>query len=208
VPHRNRVDPFGNLVADPARGTLFGNRGVLHDRDGEVVRRQTSEERWIYCRLEFKGRRRQLLQPGRYTELFFLDEPTALAAGHRPCAECMRRRFNDFRAAWGVDTISAPELDAALHAERLTPGGEQARWRAQLGELADGVMVALGGSPYLVRGGALLPWSFAGYGEPARLARERAVEVLTPRSTAGAMGAGFTPFRNVGHLSDIPEVRV
>ena len=89
MPRRNRVDPFGNLVADPARGTLFGNRGVLHAPDGAIVRRQSAERRWIYCRLEFKGRRRELLQPGRYTELFFLDEATALAAGHRPCAECI-----------------------------------------------------------------------------------------------------------------------
>jgi len=196
VPRRNRVDPFGNLIADPARGTLFGNRGVLHADDGTIVRRHALQ-RWIYCRLEFKGRTRELLQPGRYTELFFLDEATALAAGHRPCAECMRERFNEFRTAWSAHQVSAPELDAALHAERLTATGEQATWRSPLGDLPNGAMFAIEGVPYLVLDGALQRWSFAGYGKPAGFDPGREAEVLTPRSTVGAMGAGFVPFRNV-----------
>jgi hypothetical protein len=197
VPHRNRVDPFGELIADPARGTLFGNRGVLHANDGTIVRRRTSEKRWIYCRLEFKGRRRTLLQPGRFTELFFLDEPTALAAGHRPCAECMRERFNQFRAAWSRDPVRAPEIDAALEAERLTPDGSQATWRSALGELPDGAMVAIAGTPHLLHDGALRPWSFGGYGPPAQLDPEREAEVLTPRATVRALGSGFVPVPNV-----------
>jgi hypothetical protein len=192
VPRQNRVDPFGNLIADPARGTLFGNRGVLHGDDGSIVRRHALR-RWIYCRLEFKGRRRELLQPGRYTELFFLDEATALAAGHRPCAECMRGRFNEFRAAWSADPAAATELDAALHAERLTPDGAQATWRSPLGDLPDGAMVALDRTPHLVRAGALRPWSFSGYGPPAPFDPALDAEVLTPRSTARAIAAGFRP---------------
>jgi len=153
MPRQNRVDPFGNLIADPARGTLFGNRGVLHAADGTIVRHHALR-RWIYCRLEFKGRKRQLLQPGRYTELFFLDEATALAAGHRPCAECMRGRFNEFRAAWSAGPVAATDLDAALHAERLTTDGKQATWRSPLGDLPDGAMVAIDGTPHLIRAGA------------------------------------------------------
>jgi hypothetical protein len=192
VPRQNRVDPFGNLIADPARGTLFGNRGVLHADDGSIVRRHALR-RWIYCRLEFKGRKRELLQPGRYTELFFLDEATALAAGHRPCAECTRGRFNEFRAAWSADPTAATELDAALHAERLTPDGAQATWRSPLGDLPDGAMVALDRTPHLVRAGALRPWSFSGYGPPAPFDPALDAEVLTPRSTARAIAAGFRP---------------
>ena len=176
MPRQNRVDPFGNLIADPARGTLFGNRGVLHADDGSIVRRHALR-RWIYCRLEFKGRKRELLQPGRYTELFFLDEATALAAGHRPCAECMRGRFNEFRAAWSANPTAATELDAALHAERLTPDGAQATWRSPLGDLPDGAMVALDRTPHLVRAGALRPWSFSGYGP-----RRCSIPPSTPRS--------------------------
>jgi hypothetical protein len=205
MPHRNRVDPFGDLVADPARGTLYGNRGVLHADDGTIARRHTSERRWIYCRLEFKGRRRELLQPGRYTELFFLDEPTALAAGHRPCAECMHDRYNEFRAAWSPDPISAPELDAALQAERLTPAGERATWHSRLGGLPDGTMVAAGGTAFLLREGALRRWSFSGYGEPVPIEPKRAFEVLTPPSTVSVLRAGFVPFGNVGQMSDIPK---
>ena len=192
MPRQNRVDPFGNLIADPARGTLFGNRGVLHADDGSIVRRHALR-RWIYCRLEFKGRKRELLQPGRYTELFFLDEATALAAGHRPCAECMRGRFNEFRAAWSADPTAATELDAALHAERLTSDGAQATWRSPLGDLPDGAMVALDRTPHLVRAGALRPWSFSGYGPPAPFDPALDAEVLTPRSTARAIAAGFRP---------------
>ena len=192
MPRQNRVDPFGNLIADPARGTLFGNRGVLHADDGTIVRRHALR-RWIYCRLEFKGRKRELLQPGRYTELFFLDEATALAAGHRPCAECMRGRFNEFRAAWSTDPVSATELDAALHAERLTLDGGQAPWRSPLGDLPDGAMVAVDGTAHLVSGGAVRPWSFSGYGAATPLDRGREVEVLTPRSTTRVIAAGFRP---------------
>jgi hypothetical protein len=205
VAHRNRVDPFGNLVADPARGTLFGNRGVLHAPDGTIARRQSSEKRWIYCRLEFKGRRRRLLQPGRYTELFFLDEATALAAGHRPCAECMRARFNEFRAAWGAPALRAGDLDAALHAERLTPAGGQATWRSRLGALPDGTMVAIAGTPRLWREGYLRRWSSSGYGPPEPADPADEVTVLTPRSTTRALASGFTPCANVGQMSDISK---
>src|SRR3954464_7083940 len=123
---QNRLTPFGEIVAIPNRGTLMGNRGVLHDNAG-AIRRAWQLRRWILCVLEFKGRKRAVMQPGCYTELFFLDEATGLAAGHRPCAECQRQRFNEFRTAWVAGdyartegrTPTAVETDDRLHGERV-----------------------------------------------------------------------------------------
>ena len=139
MPRRNRVDPFGRLIATDARGTLFGNRGRLHDDRQQIVRNHSSERRWISCLTEFKGRRRELMLPGRYTEIFFLDEATALAAGHRPCAECRRERFNEFRAAWAVGqgvnpaSVRVGPLDRVLHSERLSDDGGKRTYEARLG---------------------------------------------------------------------------
>src|SRR5262249_49569682 len=120
MPLRNRVTPLGELVADPARGLVYGNRGCLHDEHG-TIRRRDAGKRWIGCRLEFRGRRRtRLLQPGRYTELFFLDEATAFAAGHRPCAECRREDYVRFQELWrglGLRPANADAMDERLHAE-------------------------------------------------------------------------------------------
>jgi len=194
VPHRNRADPFGELVADPARGAWFGNRGCLHGAAGEI-RRHHQGRRWIYCRLEFKGRRRELLQPGRYTELFFLDEATAFAAGHRPCAECLRERLNEFRARWPEGRVRAPELDAALHEARIDADGAKVTFRAPLGELPGGVIVLdpRTGASSLYRDGRLSPWSFAGYGGATEADATTQVEVLTPRPTVQAFASGFEP---------------
>ena len=122
MPLQNRVNPFGMIVADVARGTLMGNRGCLHD-DGDRPLRQYQSRRWIICVLDFKGRKRTPMPPGQYTSLFFLDEATALAAGHRPCAECQRERFTYFRQHWaaanpglaGSLMPSVETIDAALH---------------------------------------------------------------------------------------------
>lgn len=195
--HQNRVDPFGELVADPARGAWFGNRGCLHDDAGRI-RRHHSGRRWIYCRLEFKGRERKILQPSRYTELFFLDEATAFAAGHRPCAECLRERFNEFRVHWphagDGKPVSATALDRRLHDERIAGGGAKVTFEAALGELPDGVIVTANGeAPALYRDGRLWPWAFGGYGSPTKDAPDTRVTVLTPRSTVDAFAAGFEP---------------
>jgi hypothetical protein len=197
VPRQNRVDPFGNLIADPARGTLFGNRGVLHADDGSIVRRHALR-RWIHCRLEFKGRKRELLQPGRYTELFFLDEATALAAGHRPCAECQRERYLDFRGHWMAGpgrvggALSVDELDAALHAERVDEGRGRRTYVEPWARLPDGVMVADSDDrAYLVHGGRLLAWTPGGYGAPRPGSPAAALRVLTPRSVVAAIRHGY-----------------
>lgn len=198
MPRQNRVTPFGEIVAVPARGLFMGNRGCLHDARGQI-RRPWQLQRWIVCRLEFKGRKRQVMKPGHYTELFFLDEATALAAGHRPCAECQRERFNDFRARAvirGGAVPSAVELDRQLHAQRVTPGRSQRTYRTALNELPNGVFVLLPGgphTPHLVRGSALLAWTASGYTARIPQADVGTVEVLTPELTVRALRNGYVP---------------
>ncbi|HKA35901.1 MAG TPA: hypothetical protein VKH43_03725 [Thermoanaerobaculia bacterium] len=200
MPLQNRVDPYGRLHAVPERGAWMGNRGVLHNEAKEIVARWRSP-RWITCVLEFRGRRREVFAPHRYSELFFLDEATSLAAGHRPCAECRKSRFKDFRAAWaagrsdGVDfrPPTAGEMDRVLHSERLLPGGGKRTYQAALSSLPAGVIVEHGGNPHLIRAGKLRPWSFAGYGLAAGLPATTEVTVLTPRSIVRAIAAGFQP---------------
>jgi hypothetical protein len=196
VPLRNRVTPFGDIIATEARGLLFGNRGVLHDSDGRLVR-GWQVRRWIACRLEFKGRRRPLLRPGRFTELFFLDEATALAAGHRPCAECRREDFLAFRDAWErshpESSLLVDAIDRTLHAERLAAGGRKRLHEMRLGAVPDGSMVAEGDTAWLVRGGALLRWSPFGYAERRPRPSRGTVGVLTPPSMAEVLRAGYEP---------------
>lgn len=202
MPRQNRVTPFGALVAVPERGTLMGNRGVLHDRAG-TIRRAWQLRRWILCVLDFKGRRRTVMQPGCYTELFFLDEATGLAAGHRPCAECQRQRFREFRAAWVAGnsdlsanrTPTAVEIDDRLHRERLGTNGERMRAGVALDDLPDGAFVALEGesSAYLVWRGELLKWEPGGYLERFPRPVGARVKVLTPASTVAAIRAGYAP---------------
>ncbi|HKP75457.1 MAG TPA: hypothetical protein VJT67_07915 [Longimicrobiaceae bacterium] len=195
MPRQNRVTPFGGLVAVPARGTFMGNRGCLHDAEGRI-RRAHRGRRWIICTLEFKGRRLPLADPGRNTQLFFLDEATALAAGHRPCGECRRAAYRAFVDAWvagnrGTLTSSGQidELDPVLHRQRLAP-----RFSAPLDTLPDGVLIVLDGDsrPYLVLGDALLPWAPTGY--EARIPRPSGVvEILTPECIVNALRAGYRP---------------
>jgi hypothetical protein len=203
MPRQNRVTPFGDIVATPERGTFMGNRGVLHDGEGRI-RRAWQVKRWIVCVLQFRGRKRQVLTPGRYTELFFLDEATALAAGHRPCAECRHARFVDFCIAWGMahpaDGTSvrptAQEIDDRLHAERIALDRSKRSFMAARDDLPDGVIVAVaawGERAYLVRGDRLLAWSPGGYGERRRRPKDEAVRVLTPKSTVETIRAGYVP---------------
>jgi hypothetical protein len=196
VPLQNRVTPHGELIATRSRGAWMGNRGVLHDDGRRIVRTVTAERRWICCRTAFRGRRRTLMAPGRYTELFFLDEATALAAGHRPCHECRRADALRFRDAWargnGADPgIRLGALDRLLDADRREAGGVMRRWSAPVAALPDGTMVDLEGTAHLVVGGVLCPWSPTGYG-PARPAPAEAL-VLTPRSIVAAIAAGYAP---------------
>jgi hypothetical protein len=203
MPRQNRVTPFGTLVATPERGTFLGNRGVLHDAAGHI-KRTWQLKRWIVCVLEFRGRKRSVMTPGRYTELFFLDEATALAAGHRPCAECRRERFNAFRDAWtmanpgdgGPPKPTATVIDDRLHAERLASDRTKHSFVAALDELPNGVFVtvaAWGEQAYLVWSDHLLAWSPGGYGEHRPRPKGEEVKVLTPKSTVAVIRAGYVP---------------
>jgi hypothetical protein len=195
MPFQNRVDPYGELRAVPERGAWMGNRGVLIDARQRIVA-PWRLRRWITCVLRFKDRHRDVFTPGRYTEIFFLDEATSLAAGHRPCAECRRPRYEEFRRAWtgGRQPLpSAVEMDDVLHAERLREDGGKRTWTARPASLPDGVLVEHAGRPHLVWRNALRPWSFAGYGAPARASKEARVAVLTPKSVVRAIRHGLTP---------------
>jgi hypothetical protein len=189
MPLRNRVTPLGELIADPARGLVYGNRGCLHDDRGEI-RRLYATRRWIACRLRFKGwHRSPLLQPGKFTELFFLDEATALAAGHRPCALCRRADYRRFLEV--VEASGADEIDERLHRERLD-GRARRLHEAQLDELPDGTFVVHAGRPWLVLGGGLLRWTPAGYRDWI-VPRDRRVQAITPPSLVALLHAGWNP---------------
>jgi hypothetical protein len=183
VPLQNRVTPLGELIAHPARGLVYGNRGCLHDERG-VIRRRYSGRRWIACRLRFRGwHRSPLLQPGRFTELFFLDEATAFAAGHRPCALCRREDYVRFLELTGAPGAEA--IDRRLHAQRLG-----ARRRDAVDELPDGVFVLRDGEPWLVYGAQLLRWTPAGYADRVARPSSRAV-VVTPPTLVEVLRAGW-----------------
>jgi len=196
MPLQNRVDPFGELSAVPARGLLFGNRGGrIHGGDRRLTRRRWTSRAWICCRLAFKNRQRNVWGNS-YTELFFLDEPTALAAGHRPCFECRRADALAFAAAWArahrLKVPRAGEMDAVLHAQRLEGRGKR-RHRVAVDDLPDGAIIAEGDRPFAVRGDALLPWSFAGYGSPRPRPRAVEVDLLTPPAIISVLRAGYRP---------------
>jgi hypothetical protein len=193
MPLQNRVDPFGNLFATSARGTLLGNRGgKFHTDEKKLTSRRWASRQWICCVLDFKGRQRDVW--GRYyTELFFLDEVTAFAAGHRPCFECRRKDAERFAALFSGKTkrASADAMDDVLHAERLA-GKEKRTHRRALDALPDGAMIARDGEAFAVRGKHLLRWTPEGYAETR--ARSRGdIDVLTPPSMLTVLARGYAP---------------
>jgi hypothetical protein len=200
MPLQNRVDPFGTLFRTSARGTFMGNRGgALHTVDREVVRAFKSR-RWITCVLEFRRRRRTVMSPNRYTELFFLDEAVAFAAGHRPCAECRRERFNAFKKAWqsrGAASqntwVGADEIDAELHQNRIDNQRNKVTFNAPLDGLPDGSFVQIGGQPHLVWNNALLLWTPEGYTKKLPRPDGLTVTVLTPRPIVECFAQGYRP---------------
>jgi hypothetical protein len=201
MPLQNRVDPWGRLNAVAARGTLMGNRGMLHDAQRRIV--ATSKRiGWVTCLLEFGGRKREVFKAGSYSELFFLDEATAFSAGHRPCAECRRERYSEFKAAWVAananrvrpSNLPIAEIDKVLHAERADRGGGKVTFDAPFGEVPPGAFIELGGDAFLVWRGALRRWSFEGYGGVVTPPAPSAiVRVLTPASIVRMFRSGFVP---------------
>lgn len=193
MPLQNRVTPFGEIAALDGRGLVMGNRGILHDEHRRIVR-STQVRRWIACRLEFRGRKRIVMRPHSYTELFFLDEAASFAAGHRPCAECRREDYNRFCAYWrGLfgEPVSADAIDDRLHAERLAGRDTKRTYRENLRNLPDGAYISIDGKAWLVLGDALFAWSSAGYTERRARPRSLDVEVLTPRWSVAVLAAGY-----------------
>lgn len=191
---QNRVTPFGELVAASGRGLMMGNRGILHD-DARRIVRAWQVRRWIACVLEFRGRRRQVMQPHRYTELFFLDEAAAFSAGHRPCAECRRSDYRRFQSLWAAaigGPTDADSMDDRLHADRLD-GKRKRTYRDDVANLPDGVFIVLDGAAWLVWHDAVHAWSDAGYVQRKRRPLRGEVEILTPRAIVDVLAAGLQP---------------
>lgn len=193
---QNRVDPHSQLHAVSARGTFMGNRGRLHNSERQIVSPWKIKP-WITCALSFKGRKRELMAPISYTELFFLDEPTAYAAGHRPCAECRRPAYKLFKEAWArafpeQQDLSAKAIDALLHAARLNADGSQRTWSAKLADLPDGSMIEHAGECVLLWRSGQWRWSFTGY-LPLQpiIPAEQEVRVLTPQPIVSLFAAGL-----------------
>jgi hypothetical protein len=192
MPLQNRVDPFGELIATPGRGLLFGNRGGRFHRDDRTLgRRRFASRQWICCVLDFKNRHRDVWGRG-YTELFFLDEVTALAAGHRPCFECRRKDAQAFAAAFPKGPMRAPAMDRVLQAERLDGRSKRTHQR-NIDALPDGAMIAREGRALAVRGSRLFVWTPAGYEAELKRPRGHAVDVLTPPSILAVLAAGYAP---------------
>jgi len=194
MPLQNRVTPFGEIVALPGRGLMMGNRGVLHDDRRRLVR-ATQVKRWIACVLEFRGRRRTVMTPRSYTELFFLDEATAFSAGHRPCSECRNADYKRFRALWSGcfgAVASVAEIDAVLHGERLQ-GRQKRTSRADISTLPDGAYVVSDGVASVIWGDQLAAWSDLGYGKRSSRPARGEVELLTPPSIVEVFRAGYKP---------------
>ena len=197
MPLQNRVTPFGEIVAVSQRGMFMGNRGIIHDpRTRTLLSRRWTTKRWIVCMCDYKGVRRDVMSGRSWTELFFLDEATALAAGHRPCFFCRRDAAEEFRGAWtignGGDRPSATGMDEVLHRERLASGRKRRHpLPMPIGRLPDGAFVAAGTASYMISGGRALEWTMSGYRETASSLSH--AELLTPPSTVRTLSAGYRP---------------
>jgi len=197
---QNRVTPFGDLIQTKARGAWTGTRGVIHNEQQQIIR-PFKLKAWITCKLEFKGRQRQMMTPNRYTELFFLDEATAFAAGHRPCCECRREDYNQFKSAWLAgnpgynfnNKTSIQQIDAVIHAERIDKQKSKVSFEAYVEDLPPGTFISLDNQPYLVWEKQLLLWSPFGYAKGIALPDKQKLTVLTPRSIVNTLKAGYRP---------------
>jgi hypothetical protein len=209
MPLQNRVTPSGEIVEDPGRGLMMGNRGCLHGQGRTLGVSRWRSNLWICCRLDFKGVQRDPMPPGRWTALFFLDEATALAAGHRPCGYCRRGDYLAFAGAWRAARNlprrpQAAEMDKALHRERTDRSRRKLSYPAPAAELPDGVMIRAGGQAGLLISGEVLPWSFHGYGAPVPADLAGRAEVLTPPSIVAAITAGYRPLVHPSALASSP----
>lgn len=197
MPLQNRIDPFGYPHAVPQRGCWMGNRGgCFHRKDRSLRPQHWVSRQWIYCLLDIEGRRRALMSPGRYTELFFLDEVTALAAGHRPCFECQRERAKAFKTA-AVRSGCIPYDARANELDRLIAGEMQNRLSGRSqpdlccpSALPDGSMFSVDSVAILKWREQGWIWSFDGY---QRASLPDKAFLLTPALTLAALEHGFVP---------------
>lgn len=197
---QNRIDPFGNIIKTSARGAWMGNRGILHDEHQQVLR-PFKLKAWLICLLHFKDRHREVMAPNRYTELFFFDEATAFAAGHRPCFECRRKDFEHFKSAWikgnpeygFSERTSINEIDKILHKERIDSKGQKVTHQDDIKDIPDGAFISIDDKPYLLANRMLHAWSPSGYDKGMPIPAIREVTVLTPASTVNAFKAGYMP---------------
>jgi hypothetical protein len=194
---QNRVTPFGEIVAISQRGMFTGNRGIIHDpATKKLLNKRWATKRWLVCTCDFKGRRREVMAGRSWTELFFLDEAVALAAGHRPCCLCRRDAAKRFQSCWaaatGAQDPSVEEIDAVLHRERLDRGQRRIHpLKAPIAALPNGAMVAADGSAFVLFEGVAHRWTNEGYAAPETLLY--ADELLTPPSTVEALREGYRP---------------
>jgi hypothetical protein len=199
MPLQNRVNPWGKLIADNARGAWLGNRGVLHNKNREIIAEWKANKPWITCILEVDGYKREVFSPNQYSELFFLDEATAFSAGHRPCGQCQREKFNKFKSAWGdannVSISGISVIDEHLHIERIAqPDNKKVTFKTTFKEVPEGTFIELDGSAYLYWANRLHLWSFNGYIESiAPPSQSTFVHVLTPISIVRMFHNGFKP---------------
>lgn len=202
APLQNKVDPRGDLHAVRARGTLMGNRGILHNEHDQIVRRWTTKS-WVSCCLDASFQKRSPFTQGTYSELFFLDEATAYAAGHRPCRVCQRHKHDDFNRIWtaanradhvvanGQACLPIAQIDAVLHAERVGPDKAKRTHAARLSDLPVGAMAVDDGRVLLIGPKGLRAWSFHGYSAVSALPVDTWVQVLTPPSIVAAIRQGM-----------------
>jgi hypothetical protein len=203
MPLQNRVNPFSVITSTPERGAWTGNRGVIHNERKEIVR-NFAVKYWITCVLDYKGKRRVVMSPNRWTELFFLDEATAFAAGHRPCGFCRHADFKRFKNLWIVangkrygleGNPKMDVIDALIHQERLDENGFQKTFKAELSTLPNGTFIAFDAlsNAYLWYDKKLFEWAFKGYSEVKEFDKNQEVLVLTPLSYVNVFRAGYVP---------------
>jgi len=201
---QNRVNPYGEIIETKARGAWMGNRGLLHDPDQHIVRSYKLKA-WITCLLQFKGRHREIMAPNRYTELFFLDEATAFAAGHRPCFECRREDFNKFKALWIKGNpeynfspkTSIEAIDKILHHERMNDDGSKKMHKANIKSLPDGVFISIDNTPWLIANDLIHLWTPGGYTMTQSLSHKSEVNVITPKSIVNTLRTGYVTQMNL-----------
>jgi hypothetical protein len=202
---QNRVDPAGNIFETKARGAWMGNRGQLHDHTKKILR-PFKLKAWITCVLQFKGRRRTVMSPGLYTELFFTDEAVSFAAGHRPCCECRRQDFNRFKMHWikgnpsygFTEKTSIQNIDEVIQNERIDTNGHKITYRDRIENLPEGTFIIMNKEPYLVARKHLYQWTPFEYRQKLPSPRNKVVEVLTPRCIVNTFTAGYIPQMAIG----------